>query len=83
MGPAVAPLPFHRRALETPTYQDHHGHWQGWWDNLQLAATFTHRTTGAKICITEIWIDDDGKILQYGSNYGDLTLPPPASPAAN
>lgn len=60
--------------FETPTYQDHHGRWQGWWDNVELQATFTHRTTGAKICVTGIYIDDDGKILQYGTQYGDLTL---------
>ena len=60
--------------FETPTYRDHNGHWQGWWENIQLAATFIHRTTGAKICITEIWTDDDGKILQWGSQYGDMTL---------
>ena len=72
-------LPLHRyrftvERFERPTYQDHHGQWQGWWEDVPLAATFTHRSTGAKICITEIWIDDDGKILQYGSQYGDLTL---------
>ncbi|MEV1170833.1 hypothetical protein [Nonomuraea sp. NPDC049784] len=39
-----------------------------------LTATFTHRRTGARIVITAIWADDDGKIIQCGSNYGDLTL---------
>jgi hypothetical protein len=37
-------------------------------------ATFTHRETGAKVIVTAIWVDDDGQILQSGSNYGDLTL---------
>ena len=60
--------------FETPTCQDHNGRWQGWREDLRLAATFTHRSTGAKICITEIWTDDDGKILQWGSQYGDMTL---------
>ena len=39
-------LPLHRyrctvERFEAPkTYQDHHGQWQGWWDNIPLAATF-------------------------------------------
>ena len=37
-------------------------------------ATFTHRETGAKVIVTAIWVDDDGEIIQSGSNYGDLTL---------
>ena len=61
-------------ASERPTYQDHHGQWQGWWENIPVQATFTHRGTGAKITVTEIWIDDDGEILQMGTQYGDLTL---------
>jgi hypothetical protein len=39
-----------------------------------LTATFTHRTTGARIVVTAIWVDDDGQIIQSGSQYGDLTL---------
>lgn len=72
-------LPLHRyrftvEASERPTYQDHHGQWQGWWRTISLQATFTHRGTGAKITITEIWTDDNGEILQWGTQYGDLTL---------
>jgi hypothetical protein len=39
-----------------------------------LTATFTHRETGAKIIVTGIWVDDDGEIIQRGTNHGDLTL---------
>lgn len=72
-------LPLHRyrctvERFETPTYQDHHGQWQGWLESIPLGATFTNRNTGAKICITDIWIDEAGTILQCGSQYGDLTL---------
>lgn len=61
---------------EVPTYQDGQGHWQGWYENIPVCATFTHRSTGARIVITEIWLGDDGEILQLGSQYGDLTLSP-------
>lgn len=43
-------------------------------DDIPLSATFIHRRTGAHIAITQIWIDDDGEILQMGSQYGELTL---------
>lgn len=39
-----------------------------------LEATFTQRKTGAKIIVTQIWVNDDGKIIQWGSQYGDLVL---------
>lgn len=39
-----------------------------------LTATYTHRETGAKIHVTGIWVNDDGEIIQHGTNYGDLTL---------
>jgi len=77
MKPWGLPLDRYRFTVErceTPTYQDHRGRWQGWWEHYDLQATFTHRSTGAKIVITSIWIDDDGKILQMGTQYGDLTL---------
>ena len=61
-------------ASERPAYQDNHGQWQGWLRDIPVQATFTHRRTGAKIVITEIWIGDDGEILQMGTQYGDLTL---------
>jgi hypothetical protein len=72
-------LPLHRyrftvEASERPTYQDHHGQWQGWWRNIPLQAAFTHRGTGAKIVVTEIWTGDDGEILQWGTQYGEMTL---------
>lgn len=72
-------LPLHRyrctvERSEEPTYQDGHGRWQGWWEHYDLQATFIHRSTGARIAITSIWIDDEGKILQMGTQYGELTL---------
>lgn len=39
-----------------------------------LTATYTHRETGAKIHVTGIWVNDDGEIIQHGTNYGDLML---------
>lgn len=77
LKPWGLPLRRYRCTVErfgTPSYQDNHGQWQGWWETIPVCATFINRNTGAKICITEIRIDDDGKILQYGSQYGDLTL---------
>lgn len=38
-----------------------------------LMATFTHRATGAEIEVTEIWVDDDGEIVQAGTQYGRLS----------
>lgn len=34
----------------------------------------TNKKTKAKILVTQIFIDKDGKVLQYGSNRGVLTL---------
>jgi hypothetical protein len=39
-----------------------------------LTATFTHRETGAELQVTEIWVNDDGEIIQWGTSYGRLTL---------
>ncbi len=33
-----------------------------------------HRKTGAGICISNIWPDDDGHIMQMGSQHGMLTI---------
>lgn len=76
LKPWGLPLRRYRFTLErgeVPTYQDHHGRWQGWYEQIPVQATFTHRGTGAKIVITEIWLGDDGEVLQFGTQYGDLT----------
>lgn len=72
-------LPLHRYRFvlersQTPTYQDHHGIWQGWGDDISLQAAFIHRTTGARITVTQIWDDGEGRILQWGTQYGEMTL---------
>jgi hypothetical protein len=46
----------------------------GWYELPHVKATFTHRETGAEIVVTEIHTDDRGKILQFGTQYGALTL---------
>lgn len=72
-------LPLHRyrftlERMSKPTYQDHHGIWQGWIGDIPAQGTFTHRRTGARIVIPGIWLGGDGQVLQYGTQYGDLAL---------
>jgi hypothetical protein len=43
-------------------------------EHLALEARYTHRETGAELIVPAIWVDDDGKILQLGTNYGALAL---------
>jgi hypothetical protein len=39
-----------------------------------MTATFMSRESGAQIVVTEIRVNDDGEIVQWGSNHGALAL---------
>jgi len=43
-------------------------------EDSALEARYVHRETGAELIVSEIWVNDDGDIVQLGSNYGALEL---------
>jgi hypothetical protein len=43
-------------------------------EDFHVMITFTHRNTRKIIRITNVYYNETGEILQYGSNYGELTL---------
>ncbi len=43
-------------------------------EDFHAMITFTHRNTRKTVRITDVYYNENGEILQYGSNYGELTL---------
>jgi hypothetical protein len=57
--------------IDTDQYRvtvDHKAH------SVTCQVRFKHKKTGQQIMLSCVYFADDGHILQYGSNYGVLTL---------